>query len=397
MLALANCSLAAVNEKPLDVKVVPAFPHLKWPDFVTGVDEGRTQEPRPLVLTGAGDGTNRIFVVSQYGSVHVFPNDPAVKEMGTFLDIRDRVQYHPKQNEEGLLGLAFHPQYAKNGELFVFYSAKPTTEKPHVSVLSRFHAMKGDPTRADPKSEEILLTFQRPFWNHGGGTILFGPDGYLYIATGDGGFGRDPQMNGQNLQSVLGKILRLDVDHKDKDLAYAIPKDNPFAGQPTYARGEIWAYGLRNVWRMAFDRQTGALWAADVGQDTWEEIDIIHKGVNYGWNLREGKHPHGPFGSGTRPDLVEPIWEYHHDIGKSITGGSVYRGKQVPELAGAYLYADFVTGQIWALWYDAERKAVTANRVILPKGLPVMTFGEDDQGEVYVLTQEGGIQKFASP
>lgn len=397
VLIVASHATAAVNDEPMKVRVVPAFPQLQWPDFVTGADEGHTQEPRPIILTGAGDGSNRIFVATEYGSIHAFPNDPAVQEMSTFLDIRDRVQYDPKQNEEGLLGLAFHPQFAKNGEFFVFYSAKPTKEKPHVSVLSRFHLMKDDPLRADPDSEEKILIFERPFWNHDGGTILFGPDGYLYIATGDGGAGYDPLMNGQNLNSILGKVLRIDVDHKDKGLAYAIPKDNPFVGEPKYARGEVWAYGLRNIWRMAFDKNTGMLWAADVGQDTWEEIDIIRKGGNFGWNLRESKHPHGPFGSEERADLIEPIWEYHHDVGKSITGGSVYRGKQVPELAGGYLYADYVTGQIWALWYDSEKQTVTANRSILPKGRPVLSFGEDDNGEVYVLEVDGGILKFASP
>jgi glucose/arabinose dehydrogenase len=260
---------------------------------------------------------------------------------------------------------------------------------------------KDDPGRADPDSEEVLLTIPQPYWNHKGGTIVFGPDGYLYVGLGDGGYRDDPHGNAQNLKTLLGSILRIDVDHKDPGLQYAIPKDNPFVGCKD-ARGEIWAYGIRNVWRIAFDRKTGDLWAGEVGQDLWEEIDIIKRGGNYGWNRREAMHPatprdpRGAKGTGPRPEFIEPIWEYHHDVGKSITGGNVYRGKLVPELEGGYLYADFITGQMWALWYDKAKGEVTANREIQPKGLPVMSFGEDDNGETYFLTQEGGIHKFES-
>ena len=388
---------AEVDVRPLNVRVVPAFPEIEWPEWLTGLDTGKPRDPRPLLLTGAGDGTNRIFVGSEYGTIHVWPNDPAAKEMQTFLDIRDRVQYSDKQNEEGFLGLAFHPKYKENGEFYVYYTAKPTKANPHTSVISRFKVSKDDPNRADPQSEEVLLTIDQPYWNHNGGTIVFGPDGYLYIGLGDGGFRDDPHGNGQSLKTLLGKILRIDVDHKDAGLKYAVPKDNPFAGQGDKARGEIWAYGIRNVWRIAFDRKTGELWAGDVGQDTWEEIDIIVRGGNYGWNLREGKHKFGPKGSEPRPDLIEPIWEYNHSIGKSITGGNVYRGKQVPELQGKYLYADYVTGQVWALTYDPAKKEVTANQTIQEKGLPILSFGEDDQGETYFMTQNGGIYTFASP
>jgi glucose/arabinose dehydrogenase len=395
--------LAEVDQRPIKVRVVPAFPLLQWPDWVLGLDEGLPRDPRPVLLTGAGDGTNRIFVVSQYGTVHVWPNDPKVAEMKTFFDIRDRVQYHDKENEEGFLGLAFHPRYRENGEFFVYYTQKRhRQDDPHMSIISRFRVSPDNPDRADPSSEEVLMRIRQPYWNHNGGTIVFGPDGYLYIGLGDGGARDDPHGNGQNLKTLLGSILRIDVDHKDKGLAYALPKDNPFVGRDG-ARGEIWAYGIRNVWRIAFDRQTGDLWAGDVGQDLWEEIDIIRRGGNYGWNLREGMHPatpktpNVPPGSPPRPDLIEPIWEYHHDVGKSITGGNVYRGREVPQLEGAYLYADYVTGQVWALWYDAKRKQVAANREIQPKGTPVMSFGEDDAGEVYFVTQEGGVYKFASP
>ena len=386
-----------VDVRPLDVLVAPAFPNLQWPDTVTGIDEGRVLEVRPIIVTGAGDGTNRLFIATQPGTIHVMPNKPDATEMSMFLDLRQRLHYRvPQENEEGFLGLAFHPKFKENGEFFVYYTHDYKTEADRKSVISRFRVSKDDPNRADPDSEEILLEIEQPFWNHNGGTIIFGPDGYLYVGLGDGGKGGDPFENGQNLSTLLGKVLRIDVDHRDDGLAYAIPKDNPFVGREE-ARGEIWAYGIRNIWRMAFDRANGDLWAADVGQDLWEEIDLIVKGGNYGWNLREGFHKFGPGGSDARPELIEPIWEYHHDVGKSITGGNVYRGKAVPELQGAYLYADFVSGQVWALWYDRDAKRVTANRSILAKGAPVMTFGEDDAGEVYFSTQQGAISRFVSP
>jgi glucose/arabinose dehydrogenase len=395
--ALVATARAAVDERPLDIRVVSAFPDIEWPDWLTGLEEGKPRDPRPLLLTGASDGTNRIFVGSEYGAILVWPNRPDAKEMKTFLDIRERVQYTDQQNEEGFLGLAFHPRYKENGEFFVYYTAKATKAKPHLSVISRFRVSKDDPNRADPNSEEVLLTIDQPYWNHNGGTIVFGPDGYLYIGLGDGGLRDDPHGNGQNLKTLLGSILRIDIDYKDPGLKYAIPKDNPFANRGDKARGEIWAYGIRNVWRIAFDRKTGELWAGDVGQDTWEEIDIIVRGGNYGWNLREAFHKFGPKGSDPRPDLIEPILEYNHSVGKSITGGSVYRGKQVPALVGKYVYADYVTGQIWALTYDPKKKQVTANQTIQQKGLPILSFGEDDDGEVYFLTQNGGIYKFAPP
>jgi glucose/arabinose dehydrogenase len=197
----------------------------------------------------------------------------------------------------------------------------------------------------------------------------------------------------------MGKVLRIDVDHKDGDKNYAIPKDNPFVEVPD-ARQEIWAYGLRNIWRMAFDRKTGRLWAADVGQNLYEEIDFIVKGGNYGWNLREGLHPFGTRGVGPRPDLIEPIWEYNHDVGKSLTGGLVYRGELLPELKGHYLYADYVSSKIWALVYDDAKGRVVANRPIRDPNVPVMSFGEDEKGEAYFMTFSStgkGIYRFVRP
>jgi quinoprotein glucose dehydrogenase len=300
----------------------------------------------------------------------------------------NKVAYIDKENEEGLLGMAFHPKFKTNGEFFVYYT---TQEESHTTVVSRFKVSKENPNQADPASEEVLMSVNHPYWNHKGGTICFGPDGYLYIAIGDGGAGNDPHGNGQNLQTLLGKVLRIDVDHKDGKLEYAIPKDNPFIGRfankQLIARPEIFAYGIRNIWRMSFDRATGQLWAADVGQNLWEEINLITKGGNYGWNLRESKHEFAPNSTGSGPGLVDPIFEYNHDIGKSITGGHVYRGKKFPGLVGHYLYADYVSGRIWALKYDEKKKAALANHPIPYEGaaLPVISFGEDEAGEVYFM------------
>lgn len=360
-------------DTPLAVKAVRAFPELKF--------------RRPVALTNAGDGSNRLFVCSQPGKIFVFPNRNDVEEADTFLDIEKKTIYKDEEFEEGLLGLAFHPKYKTNGEFFIYY-----TEVPHISVISRMRVSKENPNKADPNSEEQILRIPQPFWNHNGGTVAFGPDGYLYIGLGDGGNKNDPMKNGQNTKTLLGSILRIDVDRKEAGKNYAIPKDNPFAGSSD-AAPEIYAYGIRNCWRLSFDRKTGQLWMADVGQDLWEEINIITKGGNYGWNLREGMHKFLN-GSDPRPDLIEPIWEYHHSIGKSITGGVVYRGRNVPELEGCYLYGDFVSGKLWGLKYDHDAKKVTANYLLKGDNLPVMTYGEDEQGEAYFTTPFGQIFTF---
>lgn len=375
--ALPDANPTDVDTSPLPVQVTPAFAALSF--------------ERPIVLTHAGDGTNRVFVCSQLGRVHVFANDPGVAQSSLFLDIKPKVQYKDRENEEGLLGFAFHPKYKENGQFFIYYT---TTDAPHTSVVSRFKVSADDPNRADPASEQEVLRIPQPYWNHNGGTIAFGPDGYLYVALGDGGSANDPQGNGQNLTTLLGSILRIDIDRKDAGLAYAVPADNPFVGRSD-ARPEIWAYGVRNPWRIAFDNQTGACWCADVGQDIWEEIDLIVKGGNYGWNRREARHKFRANGSGPDAAYIEPIWEYHHDIGKSITGGHVYRGRRLPELAGHYLYADYVTGRVWGLRYDEARRQVVANRSIPGNLNPVMSFGEDEQGEVYFMTTQGQLYSFA--
>jgi len=371
-----------VDETPLALEPAVAFPDLQWTGWKGTTSKGQPNPLRPLVLTHAGDGSNRVFVATEHGVIHVFPNNQKADKTKVFLDLQDRVVYDDNQNEEGFLGLAFHPDYKKNGEFFVFY----TTKKAKLTnVISRFRVSKDDPDKADPDSEEELFRITKPYWNHDGGTLCFGPDGFLYIAVGDGGLANDPHDNGQNLKTLLGKVLRIDIDHKSKDKNYAIPKDNPFLDKDG-ARPEIYAYGLRNIWRMAFDKKTGKLWASDVGQNLYEEIDLIVAGGNYGWNLREGLHPFGPKGVGPRKDLIEPIWEYHHDVGKSNTGGLVYRGTRFPDLEGAYVYGDYVSNKIWALRYDDAKKRVTANQPIHGNKVPIMSFGEDEKGEIYFMT-----------
>lgn len=382
-----------VDETPLPVKSEVAFPNLQWTDWKNEDSKGVPIPLRPIVLTHANDNSNRVFVATEHGVIHSFPNDQKADKTKVFLDIESRVSYSDKQNEEGLLGLAFHPKYKQNGEFYVFYTVK--TPK-LTNVLSRFKVSKDDPNKADPASEEELLRITRPFWNHDGGTVCFGPDGYLYVAIGDGGAANDPHNYGQNLGVLFGKVLRLDVDGKEGDRKYRIPKDNPFVGKEG-VRPEIFCYGLRNPWRIAFDNKTGKLWAGEVGQNLYEEINILTAGGNYGWNLRESLHPFGDKGVGPRKDLIEPIWEYHHDVGKSITGGHVYRGKRVPELEGAYLYADYVNPRVWALRYDEAKGRVVANQPVGHPGLGIMSFGEDQDGDVYFLVAAAngkGIYRF---
>jgi len=350
---------------------------------------------RPVFLTHAGDGSNRLFVVGQRGTIHILED----KEDATpklFLNIREKIRYSDRENEEGLLGLAFHPNYHENGQFFIYYSTREyEPQNNHVSIISRMRVSADDPNKADPQSEEVIMTIDQPFWNHNGGTIVFGPDKYLYVGLGDGGAANDPYGNGQNLGTLLGSISRIDVDNKQGELAYAIPEDNPFVDKEG-ARGEIWAYGIRNVWRIAFDRETGELWAGDVGQNIWEEVDIIKKGGNYGWNKREGMHPFGDNGATTSEGFQEPIFEYQHTETKfkSITGGTVYRGKNVPQLVGKYIFADYVSGDLCALDVDHQTEQVKANYGIEWAKLPVMTFGETEQGEVLFTTTFGQIYRF---
>ena len=297
---------------------------------------------QPIDLTAAPGNETTFFIAERPGRIFAIDTESSAPVKRTFLDIRkDKVSM--QNSEEGLLAMAFDPDYQSSGKVYVYYTAS----KPRRGVLARFTAKSGSKEPIDPATEEVLLTVEQPWGNHNGGTVLFGPDGYLYISLGDGGAADDPHGHGQDLSTLLGTILRIDVNNSQVDgKAYAIPPGNPFVGQ-SGAHNEIWAYGLRNVWRMSFDQKTGALWAGDVGQNKFEEVDIIVKGGNYGWNAREGKHAFRG-GEGQGP-FVEPVFEYNRRGGGSITGGYVYRGKAYPQLDGIYFVADFMSGRIWGL------------------------------------------------
>jgi glucose/arabinose dehydrogenase len=289
--------------------------------------------------------------------------------------------------ERGLLGLAFHPNFQNNGFLYVNY----TGGEPLETRISRFSVRPADPGQADPASELVLLTYLQPFANHNGGKIAFGPDGFLYISSGDGGDGGDPQNNSQNRQNLLGKLLRINVDATAGERPYGIPPDNPFVGNTEGFREEIFAYGLRNVWKFSFDRANGQLWAADVGQSSREEINLITKGGNYGWRIMEGSICYNPPQNCETAGLVLPVYEYAHSagIGRSITGGFVYRGNSLPALRGKYIYGDYISGNIWALGLREDGTAAD-NVLLLNAGFLVSGFGEDQNQELLVLSHGTG-------
>jgi glucose/arabinose dehydrogenase len=374
--------------QPIDGKLKTkgslAFPKLKWEGWEPIDESGKVNKAlRILELTYANGDNKRLFAMDQLGMIFVFENRPDVEQASRFLDIQNKVSrwFDPGANEQGLLGLAFSPKYMENGEFYVCY----TKRENDATIISRFKVSKDNPNQADPASEEILLEIPQPFKNHNGGSIEFGPDGYLYISLGDGGMRNDPKASGQDRSDYLGSILRIDVNSKSDGLKYGIPKDNPFVGQSSI-RPEIYAYGLRNPWRIAFDRKTGRFWCGEVGQELWEEVNVITKGGNYGWSNREGSYAFG-----NRHDVpgvsapIDPVWQYDHSVGKSITGGRVYNSSRVPELTGKYVYADYVTGSIWALTYDEASGKAVRNDQVIEKGIPVMGFGEDPSGEVYYM------------
>jgi len=344
---------------------------------------------RPLYVTHAGDGSGRLFIVEQGGLIKVW-QDGAVLD-APFLDVSELISQEARSadyTERGLLGLAFHPDYATNGQFFINY----TERENHGTVVARYTVSPDDPNQADAGSEVQLLYIPQPYGNHNGGHMAFGPDGYLYITMGDGGSGGDPQGNGQNLGTLLGKLLRIDVNVEE---GYAIPDDNPFVGNDA-ARPEIWAWGLRNAWRFSFDRETGDMFIADVGQYSWEEVSFQPAdspgGENYGWNAIEGTHDFS--GNPPASDVVMPIFEYGHSNGRcSITGGYVYRGTEVPGLQGVYLYGDWCTGTIWTGWQDASGAWQT--QVALESGRQISSFGEDESGELYVVDHNGALLKVA--
>jgi glucose/arabinose dehydrogenase len=350
------------------VSVEEAFPNL--PAFASPTD-----------IQSPNDGTNRIFVNEQPGRIYFFSNDPAVSQRTLFLDISSLVESGGQ--EQGLLGLAFHPDFAHNGVFFVHYSQKGSGN----TQLARYHVKTGDPAQAaDPASGEVILEVKQPFANHNGGQIAFGPDGFLYMALGDGGSGGDPFGNGQNRSVLLGKLLRIDVDSASPGKKYGIPPSNPFAGSSTLAQ-EIYAYGLRNPWRFSFDPPTGRLWVADVGQDAREEVDLVTKGGNYGWNIMEGFACYKPPVGCDQNGLILPVVDYTHAFGIAITGGYVYRGGRVPALTGLFLYGDFGSGRIWGLRYAGGNGSALE---LAQSGLNISTFGIDRNGEVYLASYSNG-------
>jgi glucose/arabinose dehydrogenase len=340
----------------------------------------------PVELTAPDDGTNRIFVVSQKGVISEFANTADVSAKNVFLDISAQVTF---SGEMGLLGLAFSPDYKTNGYFYVNYVRKnPSLE----TVIARYKVSASNPNVADPASEEILLTYAQPFENHKGGKLAFGNDKYLYIAAGDGGSGGDPNKNGQNKAVLLGKILRIDVSKAGK---YTIPDDNPFKSNTSGYKEEIYAYGMRNPWRFSFDHTTGLLWAADVGQDKVEEVDIIEKGVNYGWNVMEGNTCYNT-ATCDQTGLRLPIWSYGRALGASVTGGYVSRDKNLPGLNGRYVYGDYVSGNIWAL-ASSGKTAVSNDLIGTFPANSLSSFGEDSNSNLYLLNyKDGRVYKFVA-
>lgn len=360
---LAILLTAACGGRADDVPVIAFEP------VVSGVT-------RPVAIAHAGDA--RLFITLQDGRIVIWDGTRLLPE--PFLDIRARVT---SGGERGLLSVAFHPRYRENGFFFVNY-----TDLGGDTVVARFKVSAADPNRADPASFRQILFVDQPFANHNGGQLQFGPDGFLYIGMGDGGSGGDPGNRAQNLNDLLGKMLRIDIDAEP----YAIPPSNPFAGQPG-RRGEIWASGLRNPWRFSFDRVNGDLWIADVGQGQWEEIDFQPYtsigGENYGWRRMEGTHCFNPAANCNDGSLVLPVIEYGHTGGAcSVTGGSVYRGVRSPRLRGTYIYGDYCNGVIWGSVRNSASGAI-ATRVLADTSFTISAFGEDALGEIYVADHNG--------
>jgi glucose/arabinose dehydrogenase len=378
MLAAGSCAGQKPQSLDASLQILPAFPeHPRW--------------RRPLYFGACSPATSKDaamehVVAEQGGRVHVFTLDRSGRagEPGLFLDLSDAVT--TRGNEEGLLGLAFHPRFAENGRCFAYYSAADRA----CTRLSEFATRRRGHLEADPASERALLEIDQPYSNHNGGQLAFGPDGMLYVGVGDGGSAGDPQNHAQDPGSLLGKILRVDVDAWRSKSDTLVPADNPFAGQGG-ARGEVWALGLRNPWRFSFDPLTGALWAGDVGQDAWEEVDVVEAGGNYGWPLKEGcadfdrRRRRGP------GDLREPALAYSHRDGQSITGGFVYRGEGLPSLRGQYVFADYMSARVWSV--DAEHPS--GRRRELARISSVSSFGLDAWGELVILSFDGRLYRFA--
>jgi glucose/arabinose dehydrogenase len=342
---------------------------------------------QPVALLPVPNDMNQFWVVEKAGRVFRIVDEQGKYTKELVVDISDRVNARP--NEAGLLSLAFHPQYDKNNQVFLSYTA---TGPRLTSTISRFQAPGG---RLAADSEQVLLQVNQPYGNHNGGQIAFGPDGFLYIGLGDGGSAGDPKENGQNPQTLLGAILRIDVD---KGTPYAIPEGNPFATSED-GRGEIYAWGMRNPWRWSFDRKTGELWIGDVGQNEWEEIDLIRQPGNYGWNLKEGAHCYATRNC-DKPELkarlIDPVAEYSHEQGCSVTGGYVYRGEHIPSLQGTYVFGDFCSGRIWGLSPSGDpgkSQGSFEKKLLMKSDLMISSFAEDNHGEIYIIHYDGEIYK----
>lgn len=357
----AASAAAAPGEAPAAVR---------WVEVVSGLE-------RPVLVTHAGDGSGRLFVVEQPGRIRIVRDGKLLAR--PFLDARSLLD--ESSGERGLLGLAFPPDYARSGEFFVAHTGPGPSNR-----VTRLR-VSADPDRAEASTAETVLSIRDPAHNHNGGGIVFGPDGFLWIGTGDGGSAGDPWDNARDRGELLGKMLRLDV----RSRPYAVPPDNPMVGR-FGARGEIWAYGLRNPWRFSFDRATGELWIGDVGQNAWEEIDVEDPktggGHHYGWKTLEGRHCFDPRRGCDADGTRLPIHEYGRDAGCSVTGGHVYRGRELPALAGRYLFADYCTGTVWALERRADGTPAVAP--LLASGRSISSFGEDEAGEIYLCDHLGG-------
>jgi glucose/arabinose dehydrogenase len=336
-------------------------------------------------MESAHDGSGRFFVLEQAGRIRIILSGTVTAT--PFLDIRGKVA---SGGELGLLGLAFHPNYGSNRKFYVNYT-RPSGSK-WETVIAEYVASSANPDQADASSERILLTVAQPFANHNGGQLAFAPDGFLYIGLGDGGGAGDPLGNGQNVQTLLGKMLRIDVNNSSGGRQYAIPADNPFAGGG--GAPEVFAYGFRNPWRFSFDSATGTLFAGDVGQDSFEEVDIVQKGGNYGWNVMEGTHCFKPPSGCSTTGLTPPIHDYGHDQGETVIGGFVYRGSAIPNLVNTYVFGDFINGRIWGLRQNSsgawERTQLAAT------GKAISSFGRDDSGELYVVDYAGAVWKVSA-
>jgi glucose/arabinose dehydrogenase len=355
-----------------------ALPQLQLTTFVSGLVS-------PVGLEPARDGSGRLFALEQAGRIRIIRNGAVVAT--SFLDITPKVA---SGGELGLLGLAFHPAYATNRKFYMNYT-RPSGSL-WQSVIAEYLVSSTNADVADPASERILLVVNQPFSNHNGGQLGFGPDGFLYIAFGDGGSGGDPLGNGQNTQALLGKILRIDVNSSTGGRPYGIPADNPFAnsgGAP-----EVFAYGFRNPWRFSFDTTNGTLFAGDVGQDSFEEVDSVQKGLNYGWNVMEGTHCFNPSSGCNMAGLTLPINDYGRDQGATVIGGFVYRGASISALVGTYVFGDFISGRIWGLRQNSsggwERTQLAAT------GKAISSFARDESNELYVVDYSGSVFKLAA-